>query len=92
MCKPTKWQSQSVIFDEDSLWDWEKQVLQHISVPMSVKENTRINEMESEITTSPTQDSEFGNASSTTEMVSSSSTSSNIDYQSLTLMKLRDLT
>ena len=42
-CIPIRSQSMEVCyFDEDSLWDWEKQDVMHISVPMTFEEYPRI--------------------------------------------------
>lgn len=58
-----------MLFDKDSLWDWEKQDVMHISVPMSFEENPRITEEEYEVTTSSIPKSQVEYGSSSTEII-----------------------
>ncbi|CAL8112732.1 unnamed protein product [Prunus armeniaca] len=76
--------SRSVIFDEDSLWDWENQSVQHISILMSLEDGTRDTAMESDFSDSSTQETQFENSSS------SRSEPENVT-QSETPVKLRDI-
>ncbi|XP_020412742.1 uncharacterized protein LOC109947236 [Prunus persica] len=76
--------SRSVIFDEDSLWGWENRNVQHISIPMSCEDGARDTEMESGLSDSSTQESQFGSPSSFRSKEENAT-------QSETPVKLRDI-
>ncbi|CAL8993144.1 unnamed protein product [Prunus brigantina] len=77
--------SRSVIFDEDALWDWGKQDMEHVYVPISFEENPRTTEEEDEVTGSPTTVSQIESGSGLTSASSQSAAPSS------TLVKLRDM-
>ncbi|CAL2230001.1 unnamed protein product [Prunus armeniaca] len=77
--------SRSVIFDEDALWDWGKQNVEHVSVPISFEENPRTTKEEDEVTGSPTTVSQIESG------LGSTSASSQSASPSSTHVKLRDI-
>ncbi|KAI5340787.1 hypothetical protein L3X38_020061 [Prunus dulcis] len=77
--------SRSVIFDEDALWDWEKQDVEHVFIPISFEENPRTTEEEDEVTGSPTTESQIESGSGSTSASSQSASPSS------TPVKLRDI-
>ncbi|CAL9019321.1 unnamed protein product, partial [Prunus brigantina] len=75
--------SRSVIFDENSLWDWDKQAADSISVPMRFDDTSRTSEETNEETM-------IDNISSPIQMTTAADSSS--DSPSSTPVKLRDIT
>lgn len=81
-----------MIVNEDAIWDWEKQDVVHVSVPMSFEENPRTTEEEEEVTASPSLESQVESGFGSTEMISgSTSAGSQSVSPSSTLVKLRDI-
>ncbi|CAL9023435.1 unnamed protein product [Prunus brigantina] len=84
--------SRSVIFDEGALWDWDKQTIEYITVPINFENNPRSTEEENEVTTSSTPATQLENISSSVEMITDASNAdSSSDSPSSTPVKLRDI-
>ncbi|CAL8998661.1 unnamed protein product [Prunus brigantina] len=84
--------SRSVIFDEGALWDWDKQTIEYITVPINFENNPRSTEEENEVTTSSTPAIQLENISSSIEMITDASNAdSSSDSPSSTPVKLRDI-
>ncbi|CAL2258196.1 unnamed protein product [Prunus armeniaca] len=85
--------SRSVIFGEGAFWDWDKQIIEYITVPMNLEDNHRSTEEEYEATASSTPATQLENISSSVELITYvSNTDSSDESPSSTLVKLRDIT
>ncbi|CAL2258193.1 unnamed protein product [Prunus armeniaca] len=85
--------SRSVIFGEGAFWDWDKQIIKYITVPMNLEDNPRSTEEEYEVTASSTPATQLENISSSVELITYvSNTDSSDESPSSTLVKLRDIT
>ncbi|KAI5339056.1 hypothetical protein L3X38_018328 [Prunus dulcis] len=85
--------SRNVIFDEGALWDWDKQTIEYITIPMNFEDNSRSIEEEYEVTASSTLATQLENISSSVEMITDALNADSSDESpSSTPVKLRDIT
>ncbi|CAL8154967.1 unnamed protein product [Prunus armeniaca] len=76
-----------------AFWDWDKQIIEYITVPMNLEDNHRSTEEEYEVTASSTPATQLENISSSVELITYvSNTDSSDESPSSTLVKLRDIT
>ncbi|KAI5342160.1 hypothetical protein L3X38_010035 [Prunus dulcis] len=85
--------SRSVIFDEGSLWNWEKQNVVYVTIPMSFGEHSNVTKEDYDVTTPSAPESHTKDDVGVTKIISgSSNASAQGESPSSTHVKLKDIT